>query len=156
MMNTDIVINESGAFEALSDIMGTEEATNFLCKLASKPQLMLLFEKLYLRGSSKTYPIATANKKDYTYRGTGGIVVVDEAGFLKIMDRLLKNIFLEAANPLLSRFIKQNQGDRSGSDDDYDRFRRLQNGAHAAKIDKGFMKELCAKVHNPGHPFFLH
>ncbi len=150
-----INIDESGAFKVLCDKIGVDEATDFLCKLAAKPQFMLLFEKLYLEGAPKDYPIATNNKQDYMYRGPDGTVQsIDEAILLKIMDRLQKNVFLEAADPLLTRFIRYNQGERVGSDGDYNQFRKLQNGAHAAKIEKGFMKELCQRTYNPDHPFF--
>lgn len=151
-----VSISEIGAFKTLCDKMGINEATEFLCKLAAKPQIMTLFEKLYLECDPANYPIANNNGKDFFYRDADDKIIHDEGGhkIAKLGERLMKNTFLEAADPLLTRFIRQNEGDHEGDDDDYDRFRELQNGAHASKADRSFVKELYPKTYNPKHVFF--
>ncbi len=151
-----VSISEIGAFKTLCDKMGTNEATDFLCKLAAKPHVMALFEKLYLECDPANYPIANNNGKDFYYRDADDKIVFDEGGhkITKLGERLMKNTFIEAADPLLNRFISQNEGDHEGDDDDYDRFRELQNGAHAMKADRSFVKDLYPKTYNPKHSFF--
>ncbi len=151
-----ISISDIGAFKTLCDKMGTTEATDFLCKLAAKPQIMALFEKVYLECDPANYPIANNNGKDFFYRDADDKIVHDEGGhkITQLGERLMKNTFVEAADPLLTRFVKQNEGDHEGDDGDYDRFLELQNGACRTKADKSFIKELYPKTYNPNHAFF--
>ncbi len=149
-------VSDIGAFKILCDKMGTAEATEFLCKLAAKPQVMTLFEKLYLECDPSNYPIANNNGKDFFYRDVNDNIVHDEGGhkIAKLGERLMKNTFLEAADPLLTRFVKQNEGDHDGDDNDYDKFRGFQNAAHASKTERSFIKDLYPKTYNPNHMFF--
>ena len=151
-----LTISEMGAFKVLCDKMGTAEATNFLCNLAVKPRTMELFEKLYLGCAPVNYPIANNNGKDFYYRDENDNIIHDTDGHIidKLGERLMKNTFIEAADPLLKRFVKQNEGDHEGDDTDYDRFRELQNGASSFKSDKSFIKDLYPKTYNPTHAFF--
>ena len=151
-----INISDIGAFKTLCDKMGTNEATNFLCKLASKPQIMMLFEKVYLECDPSRYPIANNNGKDFMYRDVDNKIIHDEGGhkITQLSERLMKNTFIEAADPLLTRFVKHNEGDHEGDEDDYDKFRELQNGACETQVDKSFVKELYTKTYNPNHTFF--
>jgi hypothetical protein len=151
-----IVISDVGAFKLLCDKMGSNEATNFLCTLANKPKTMVLFEKVYLDCERDQYPIANANGKDFYYRDTDNNIICDEGGYhiSKLGDRLIKNAFIEASDPLLTRFVSHNAGDREGDDDDYSRFRELQNAACSLKTDKTFIKELSLKTYCPDHMFF--
>ncbi len=152
----NIVLSDVGGFKTLCDKMGAHEATSFLCKLAAKPQVMALFEKVYLDCDPANYPVANNNGKDFFYRDSDDNIIHDEGGhkIAQLGERLMKNTFIEAADPLLTRFIKQNEGDHDGDDDDYDRLRELQNGAYKAKVDKAFIKELYPKTYNPNHEFF--
>ncbi len=152
----NINISDIGAFKTLCDKMGINEATDFLCDLAAKPQIMALFEKVYLECDPAQYPIANNNGKDFMYRDAENNIVHDEGGhkITELGERLIKNTFIEAADPLLTRFISQNEGEHDGDDTDYDRFRELQNGACRIKRDRSFVKDLYPKTYNPGHVFF--
>ena len=151
-----IMISDVGAFNILCEKMGTNEATSFLCTLATKPKTMALFEKVYLDCEPSNYPIANNNGKDFYYRDSDNKIVHDEGGstISKLGDRLIKNTFIEAADPMLTRFVNQNVGDHEGDDADYDKFRELQNAACAVKTDKSFIKELSVKTYYPNHQFF--
>ncbi len=151
-----ITISDIGAFKILCDKMGINEATDFLCNLATKPKAMILFEKLFLECDPASYPIANNNGHDLYYRDEDDRIVHDAGGhkIAELGERLMKNAFIEAADPLLTRFIKQNVGDHDGDDDDYDKFRKLQNGASGFKVDRSFIKELYPKTYNPHHTFF--
>jgi hypothetical protein len=151
-----VAINEVGAFKALCDKMGVSEATDFLCDLASKPLVMPLFEKLYLEGDPASLPIANNNGKDFVYRDSNDELVHDVGGnkIAKLGERLLKNAFVEATDPLIVRFMGKNEGEQDGDDVDYDKFIELQNGATSVRPDKAFIKELYPKTYNPGHSFF--
>jgi hypothetical protein len=155
--NIQINISDIGAFKNLCEKMGASEATDFLCQLASKPKIITLFEKLYLDGNPTEHPIATLNGKDFVYRDINEALVHDIGGtkISELGERLLKNTFIEAVDPILTRFVRQNQGDRDGDDNDYDTVRELQNGACLAKKDKTFIKDLSTKVYNPNHSFFV-
>lgn len=52
------------------------------------------------------------------------------------------------------RFVKHNEGDHDGDDNNYDKFRELQNGACRIKSDKSFVRDLYPKTYNPKHEFF--
>ncbi len=151
-----IAISDIGAYKTLCDKMGINEATDFLCKLATKPQIMPLFEKLYLECDPSSYPIVNNNGKDFYYRDGDDNIVHDSGGhkIAKLGERLMKNTFIEAADPLLKRFVRQNDGDHEGDDNDYDRFRELQNGASNFKADRSFIADLYPKTYNPNHTFF--
>ena len=103
--------------------MGISEATVLLCGMACKPQVMVLFEKAYLEGDPYNYPIANNNGTDLYYRDINNNIIHDEGGrqISKLSERLVKNTFLEAAEPILSRFVVQNEGDHDGDDADYDK-----------------------------------
>jgi hypothetical protein len=151
-----ISITDIGGFKSLCDRMGIPEATEFLCKMAAKPQLMDLFEKVYLDCDPAHYPIAHNNGRDFYYRDAENKLIIDEGGskIAQLSERLMKNTFIEAADPLLAKFVRQNDGDKEGDDVDYDRFRELQNGACRVKVDKSFIKELYPRTYNPNHTFF--
>jgi hypothetical protein len=151
-----ILISDAGAYKILCEKMGSGEATNFLCELAGKPKTMTLFEKVYLDCDKADYPIANSNGKDFYYRDSDNNIIRDEGGhqISKLGDRLIKNTFIEAADPLLTRFMKHNVGDLEGDDGDYDKFRELQNAACAVKTDKTFVNDLSFKTYNPNHTFF--
>ncbi len=153
IVNNIYMISDVGAFKILCDKMGVNEATEFLCALANKPKTMVLFEKVYLDCEPDDYPIANANGKDFYYYDGDSNIIYDEGGCLisKLGDRLIKNTFLEAADPLLTRFVKQNEGEHDGDDDDYDRFRALQTAACSVKADRSFIRELSLKTYHPGH-----
>lgn len=154
--NIQIVINDAGVFKSLCDNMGVGDATSFLCELACKPKIMTLFEKVYLEGPPSEYPIANNNGKDFYYHDSDNNLICDIGGknITRLGERLMQNTFLQAADPLLKRFVSQNDGDHEGDDDDYDRFRELQNGACKCKSDKTFTNDLYKKTYNPGHMFF--
>lgn len=155
--NIQIVVSDVGAYKALCGRMGTDEATDFLCELASKPKTITLFEKVYLEGDPTDYPIANNDGKDFYYRDSNNNIVCDTGGheIAKLGKRLMQNTFLEAADPLLTRFVSHNGGDRDGDDEDYDRFRELQNAACRCKDDKTFTLDLYKKTFNPKHIFFM-
>ncbi len=155
--NIQIIISDVGAFKALCDKMGTTEATLFLCDLASKPKTITLFEKVYLEGDPSNYPIANNDGKDFYYRDKDNNIICDAGGqeIAQLGKRLMQNTFLEAANPLLTRFVRQNEGDHDGDDEDYDKFRELQNAACRCKVDKTFPVDLYKRTYNPKHDFFL-
>lgn len=152
----NISISEFGAFKSLCDKMGTEEATKFMCSLASKPKTMDLFEKVYLDCDPSNYPIANNNGKDFCYRDSDNNIIHDEGGqkIAQLGDRLMKNTFVEAIDPLLTRFVRQNEGDHEGDDGDYDMFHTLQKAACLVKPDRTFIKDLSLKTYNPDHTFF--
>ena len=151
-----INISEVGAFKILCDKMGINEATDFLCNMATKPQIMALFEKLYLECDPSNYPITNNNGMDFIYRDEDDNIIHDTGGrkIAKLGERLMKNTFLEATDPLLQRFVKQNEGDHDGDNTDYDKFCGLQHGACSTKDDKTFVKDLYPKTYNPNHTFF--
>ncbi len=152
----NITISDAGVFKILCDKMGVSEATAFLCDMAGKPQIMTLFEKAYLDCDPANYPIAHNNGTDLYYRDSNNNIVHDAGGrkISKLGERLMKNTMLEAAEPLLARFISQNEGEHDGDDNDYDRFRELQNGACRYKEDHMFTKSVFKKTYNPNHVFF--
>ncbi len=91
-INNNLSISDMGAFKILSDRMGEEEATDFLCKLASNPRIITLFEKVYLDGEPSEHPIANVNGEDFIYRDETQNLIHDIGGakILKLGERLLK------------------------------------------------------------------